>query len=256
LTADPELADFGRVQPVVGTVSQTVMVTNMSADNLSGGRYVFLGDVNLPAGFRVNPDPNLSTCIDSGDGLAGTTRALLSHGSCTFTVQFNPQQLPEDTYLGRLNVTLGGNTLRVLAVADIARGVPGLPNPNFALDAGPPYVDFGRVRPALGTVSQTVTITNVSADNLPGGLYVFLGAVNLPAGFSVNPDPNLSTCIASGGSLSGTTVGLLNNTSCTFTVRFDPTQLPGGEYTGRLNVTIGGSTIRVLAFAEVVRLIG
>jgi hypothetical protein len=94
-------------------------------------------------------------------------------------------------------------------------------------------------------------------DNLPGGRYVFLGDVNLPAGFNVNPDPNLSTCIASGSSLSGTTVGLLNNgPSCTFTVRFDPTQLPGGEYTGRLNVTIGGSTIRVLAFAEVVRLIG
>jgi hypothetical protein len=66
----------------------------------------------------------------------------------------------------------------------------------------------------------------------------------------------LSTCIASGGSLSGTTVGLIHNTSCTFTVRFDPAQLPSGEYTGRLNVTIGGNTIRVLAFAEVVRLIG
>jgi hypothetical protein len=39
-------------------------------------------------------------------------------------------------------------------------------------------------------------------------------------------------------------------------VQFDPTQLPSGEYTGRLNVTIGGNTIRVLAFAEVVRLIG
>jgi hypothetical protein len=171
-------------------------------------------------------------------------------------VRFDPSQLPEDTYEGRLNVTLGGNTLRVLAVADIARGVPGLPNANFALDAGPPYVDFGRVRPVVGTVSQTVTITNVSADNLNGGRYVFLGATNLPAGFSVNPDPNSSTCIDTGNTLSGTTVGLLNNTSCTFTVRFDPTQLPSGEYTGRLNVTIGGSTIRVLAFAEIVRRIG
>jgi hypothetical protein len=257
LSADPQLVDFGRVQPVVGTVSQTVTITNVSADNLPGGRYVFLGDVNLPAGFSINPDPNFSTCIASGGSLSGTTRALLSHGSCSFTVRFDPTQLLEDTYLGRLNVTLGGNTLRVLAVADIARGVPGLPNPNFALDAGPPYVDFGRVQPIVGTVSQTVTITNVSADNLPGGSYVFLGATNLPGGFNVNPDPNLSTCIASGGSLSGTTVGLLNNgPSCTFTVRFDPTQLPSGEYTGRLNVTIGESTIRVLAFAQVVRLVG
>jgi hypothetical protein len=256
LTADPQLVDFGRVQPVVGTVSQTVTITNVSADNLPGGRYVFLGDVNLPAGFRVNPDPSLSTCIDSGNSLSGTTRGLLSHGSCTFTVQFDPTQLPEDTYEGRLNVTLGGNTLRILAVADIARGVPGLPNANFALDASPPYVDFGRVQPVVGTVSQTVTVTNVSADNLPGGRYVFLGATNLPAGFNVNPDPNLSTCIASGGSLSGTARGLLSHGSCTFTVRFDPTQLPSGEYTGRLNVTIGGNTIRVLAFADVVRLIG
>jgi hypothetical protein len=257
LTADPELADFGRVQPALGTVSQTVTVTNVSADNLPGGRYVFLGDVNLPAGFRVNPDPSFSTCIDSGGGLSGTTRGLLSHGSCTFTVQFDPTQLPEDTYEGRLNVTLGGNTLRVLAVADIARGVPGVPNPNFALTADPQLVDFGRVQPVVGTVSQTVTVTNVSADNLPGGRYVFLGDVNLPAGFSVNPDPSLSTCIDSGGSLSGTTVGLLNNgPSCTFTVRFDPAQLPSGEYTGRLNVTIGGSTIIVLAFADVVRLVG
>jgi hypothetical protein len=257
LDASPPLVDFGRVQPVVGTVSASVTVTNVSADNFPGGRYVFLGDVNLPAGFNVNPDPNLSTCIASGGSLSGTTRALLSHGSCTFTVRFDPTQLLEDTYLGRLNVTLGGNTLRVLAVADIARGVPGLPNPNFGLDAGPPYVDFGAVLPILGTVNASVTITNVSADNLPGGSYVFLGATNLPGGFNVNPDPNLSTCIASGGSLSGTTVGLLNNgPSCTFTVRFDPTQLPSGEYTGRLNVTIGGSTIRVLAFAQVVRLIG
>ena len=81
--------------------------------------------------------------------------------------------------------------------------------------------------------------------------------MNLPAGFNVNPDPNLSTCIDSGGSLAGTTVGLLNNgRGCTFDVQFDPAQLPSGEYTGRLNVTIGGSTIRILAFAEVVRLTG
>ena len=256
LSASPQLVDFGRVRPVLGTVRQTVTITNVSADNLDGGLYGFRGDVNMPAGFSVDPDPHVSTCIDSGGSLSGTTRGLLSHGSCTFQVQFDPVQLPEDTYEARLNVTMGGNTLRVLAVANIARGIPGGPNPNFALTADPQLVDFGRVQPALGTVSQTVTITNVSADNLPGGLYVFLGAVNLPAGFSVNPDPNLSTCIDSGGSLAGTTVGLRNNTSCTFTVRFDPTQLPSGEYTGRLNVTIGGNTIRVLAFAEVVRLIG
>jgi hypothetical protein len=252
LTADPQLVDFGRVQPVLGTVSASVTVTNASAENLPGGRYVFLGDVNLPAGFSVNPDPNFSTCIDTGGTLSGTTRPLLATRSCTFSVRFDPSQLPEDTYLGRLNITLGGNTLRILAVADI-RGVPGLPNANVALDAGPPYVDFGTVRPVLGTVSQTVTIENVSADNLPGGRYVFLGATNLPAGFSVSPDPNFSTCIYTGGSLSGTTRGLFTTTSCTFTVRFDPTQLPSGEYTGRLNVTIGGNTIRVLSFADIVR---
>jgi len=42
--------------------------------------------------------------------------------------------------------------------------------PKFALSASPQLVDFGRVRPVLGTVRQTVTITNVSADNLDGGL--------------------------------------------------------------------------------------
>src|SRR6516165_10449397 len=197
LSASAQLVDFGRVRPVLGTVRQTVTITNVSADNLDGGVYGFRGDVNLPAGFSVDPDPHVSTCIDTGDGLAGTTRGLLSNGSCTFQVQFDPVQLPEDTYLGRLNVTMGGNTLRVLAVADVARGIPGGPNPNFALDASPPYVDFGRVQPALGVVSASVSISNVSADNLPGGRYVFLGDVNLPAGFRVNPDPNFSTCIRS-----------------------------------------------------------
>ena len=254
LTADPPNVDFGRVQPALGVVSQTVTVTNASAAALPGGRYVFLGDVNLPAGFRVNPDPGFSTCIDTGDGLAGTTRGLLSHGSCTFQVQFDPVQLPEDTYLGRLNVTMGGNTLRVLAVANIARGIPGGPNPNFSLDASPEYVDFGLVWPALGTVSASVTITNVSAANLNGGRYVFLGDVNLPAGFNVDPD--MSTCIDTGNSLSGTTRPLSSAGTCTFTVRFDPTQLPEDTYLGRLNVTLGGNTIRVLAFADVVRIIG
>ena len=254
LTADPPNVDFGRVQPALGVVSQTVTVTNVSAAALPGGRYVFLGDVNLPAGFRVNPDPGFSTCIDTGDGLAGTTRGLLSHGSCTFQVQFDPVQLPEDTYLGRLNVTMGGNTLRVLTVADIARGIPGLPNPNFALAANPPYADFGRVRPVLGIRSLTVTIENASAEALPGGRYVFLGDVNLPAGFNV--DPNMSTCIDTGNSLSGTTRPLSSAGTCTFTVRFNPTQLPSGDYLGRLNITMGGNTLRYLAFAEVNRLIG
>jgi hypothetical protein len=57
--------------------------------------------------------------------------------------------------------------------------------PNHALTANPQHLDFGRVRPAQGTVSETVTITNESAENLSGGRYVFLGDVNLPAGFSV-----------------------------------------------------------------------
>ena len=146
-------------------------------------------------------------------------------------------------------------------VAVVGLGVPlfgGVASalPNFALAASPQVVDFGRVRPILGTVSASVTITNVSADNLTGGVYGFRGDVNLPGGFNVNPDPNFSTCIDTGNTLSGTTRPLLSHGTCTFTVRFDPTQLPSGEYTGRLNVTIGGSTIRVLAFAEVVRLIG
>jgi hypothetical protein len=257
LTANPQPVDFGRVQPALGTVSASVTVTNASAEPLPAGRYVFLGDVNLPGGFNVNPDPGLSSCITSGGSLSGTTRALLSHGSCTFTVRFDPTQLTEDTYLGRLNVTLGGNTLRVLAVANIARGIPGLPNPNYALDANPPYVNFGRARPALGTVTQTVTIENASAEPLPGGRYVFLGDVNLPAGFNILSDPGLSSCIISGGSLSGTTVGLFSNgPGCTFIVRFDPTQLPSGDYLGRLNITMGENTLRLLAFAEVVRVIG
>jgi hypothetical protein len=257
LTANPQPVDFGRVQPVVGTVSQTVTITNASAAALPGGRYVFLGDVNLPGGFNVNPDPGLSTCIGgTGGTLSGDMRALPSHASCTFQVRFDPTQLLEDTYLGRLNVTMGGNTLRVLAVADIARGIPGGPNSNFALAANPPYANFGRVRPILGAQSQTVTIENASSEALPGGRYVFLGDVNLPAGFSVNPDPNLSTCIDSGSSLSGTTRPLLSHATCTFTVRFDPTQLPSGDYLGRLNITMGGNTLRLLSFAEVVRLIG
>jgi hypothetical protein len=256
LVGDPNPVDFGRVKPVVGTVSETVTVTNASAAALPGGRYVFLGDVNLPAGFNVNPDPNLSTCITNGGTLSGTTRGLLSHASCTFTVRFDPTQLLEDTYLGRLNVTLGGNTLRVLAVADIARGIPGGPNSNFALAANPPYADFGRVRPILGTQSEAVTVENASAAGLPGGRYAFLGDVNLPAGFNVNPDPSLSTCIDSGSTLSGTTRPLPSHGTCTFTVRFDPTQLPSGDYLGRLNITMGGNTLRYLSFAEVNRLIG
>ena len=61
--------------------------------------------------------------------------------------------------------------------------------PNFALTADPQLLDFGRVKPALGTVSALVTITNVSADNLDGGLLRLPGDVNLPAGFSVAPRP-------------------------------------------------------------------
>ena len=151
----------------------------------------------------------------------------------------------------RIAAFIGVVALSIPLFAGVADALP-----NFALSASPQLVDFGLVKPALGTASETVTITNVSADNLSGGRYVFLGDVNLPAGFSVNPDPGLSTCIDSGNSLSGTTVGLRHNKRCTFTVLFSPTQLPSGEYMGRLNVTIGGNTIRVLAFADVVRIIG
>jgi hypothetical protein len=256
LTADPPYVDFGRVQPLLGSVFQTVTVTNASADNLPGGRYVFLGDTNLPEGFRVSPDPNFSTCIDTGGSLSGFTKPLLATRSCTFRVEFDPGGLPEDTYLGRLNVTMGFNTLRVLAVADIARGIPGLPNPNHELVANPPYADFGRVRPILGTQSMTVTIENASAETLPGGRYVFLGDTNLPAGFTVNPDPNFSTCIASGDTLSGTTRPLSSVGTCTFTVRFNPAQLPSGDYLGRLNITMGRNTLRLLSFAEINRLLG
>ena len=70
-------------------------------------------------------------------------------------------------------------------VAVVGLGVPlfgGVASalPNFALAASPQVVDFGRVRPILGTVSASVTITNVSADNLTGGVYGFRGDVNLP----------------------------------------------------------------------------
>jgi hypothetical protein len=53
-------------------------------------------------------------------------------------------------------------------------------------------------------------------------------------------------------------VGLGNNVaeSCTFTVQFDPTQLPSGPYTGMLNVTIGDSTIRVISEAQDVGIVG
>ena len=152
----------------------------------------------------------------------------------------------------RIVVFIGIVALTIPLIGSVASALP-----NFALSASPQVVDFGNVRPVLGIVSQTVTISNVSADNLGGGVYGYRGDVNLPAGFSVNPDPGLSTCITSGGSLSGTTVGLLSNgPSCTFTVRFDPTQLPSGDYLGRLNITMGGNTLRYLAFAEVNRLIG
>jgi hypothetical protein len=128
-----------------------------------------------------------------------------------------------------------------------------LPNPNFALSATPQHLDFGRVRPARGTVSESVTITNESAENLSGGRYVFLGDVNLPAGFSV--ETRMSTCVDSGSSLSGTTVWLRHNTSCTFDVLFSPTQLRSGTYTARLKVTIGRNTIRVHTEAQLVRVI-
>jgi hypothetical protein len=258
LVGDPNPVDFGRVQPVVGTVSQTVTVTNASAAALPGGRYAFLGDVNLPAGFRVNANQAQSTCIGSSasNSLSGDMRALASHASCTFQVQFDPTQLREDTYLGRLNVTMAGNTLRVLAVADIARGIPGGPNPNFVLAANPPYANFGRVRATQGTQSMTVTIENASAAALPGGRYAFLGDVNLPAGFNVNSDPAFSTCLDTGNTLSGTTRPLPSHATCTFQVQFNPAQLPSGDYLGRLNITMGGNTLRYLAFAEVPRLIG
>jgi hypothetical protein len=259
LVGDPNPVDFGRVQPIVGTVSQTVTVTNASAAPLPGGRYAFLGDVNMPGGFNVNPNQSQSTCIgSSGSGsLAGDMRALASHATCTFQVRFDPTQLREDTYLGRLNVTMGGNTLRVLAVADIAHGIPGGPNPNFVLAANPPYANFGRVRPIQGTQTMTVTIENASAAALPGGRYAFLGDVNLPAGFNVNPDQGFSTCIGgTGGTLSGDMRVLPSHATCTFQVRFDPTQLPSGDYLGRLNITMGGNTLRYLSFAEVPSLIG
>ena len=152
----------------------------------------------------------------------------------------------------RIVVFIGIVALTIPLIGSVASALP-----NFALSASPQVVDFGNVRPVLGIVSQTVTISNVSASNLAGGVYSFRGDVNLPGGFNVNPDPGFSNCIAAGGSLSGITRGLLSNgRGCTFTVRFDPTQLPEGGYTGRLNVTIGESTIRVLAFAQVVRLVG
>jgi hypothetical protein len=253
LGADPQPVDFGIVKPALGTVTETVTVSNASAENFIGGRYAFLGDVSLPGGFNVLPDPAFSTCIASGGSLSGLVRPLSHAGSCTFTIRFDPTQLVEDTYLGRLRVTMGRNTLRILAVAHVARGFPGGPNLNFALAADPPYVDFGRVRPVGGTVTETVTISNASAEGLPGGRYAFIRNVGGPGGFNVLPDPAFSSCIASGGSLSGTTRPLTNEGSCTFTVRFDPSQLRDGDYLGRLNITMGGNTLRLLALAEVVR---
>jgi hypothetical protein len=55
-----------------------------------------------------------------------------TRSSCTFTVRFDPSQLAEDTYTGRLNVTIGGNTVTVLTVAQLVRGTYGGPNPNLA----------------------------------------------------------------------------------------------------------------------------
>jgi hypothetical protein len=122
VSADPPLADFGIVKPALGTVGATVTVTNESAENFLGGRYVFPGDVNLPAGFKVNDNQTQSTCIGgSGGSLSGDMRALASHASCTFQVQFDPTQLPPDSYQGRLNITMGGNTLRYLAFAEVPR---------------------------------------------------------------------------------------------------------------------------------------
>jgi hypothetical protein len=66
----------------------------------------------------------------------------------------------------------------------------------------------------------------------------------------------MSSCVDSGNSLSGTTVGLRHNSSCTFEVLFSPTQLPSRTYTARLKVTIGRNTIRVHTEAQVVRSIG
>jgi hypothetical protein len=128
--------------------------------------------------------------------------------------------------------------------------------PNQALTASPTHLDFGRVRAIQGIVSESVTITNVAAERLAAGRYILLGDVNLPAGFRI--EPRMSTCIASGGSLSGTTIPLGLNLveSCTFDVLFDPTQLRSGTYTARLNVTIGHNKLRVLAQAQLVRIIG
>jgi hypothetical protein len=123
--------------------------------------------------------------------------------------------------------------------------------PNHALSANPQHLDFGRVRPVQGTVNETVTISNNSAEVLGSGRYVILGDVNLPAGFGVNT--GMSTCVAAGGSLSGTTVALGRNRSCTFTVRFAPEQLRSGTYMARLKVTIGRNTIRVHANAQLRR---
>jgi hypothetical protein len=126
---------------------------------------------------------------------------------------------------------------------------------NHRLSAAPNPLDFGRVRAVQGIVSETVTITNESADNLGGGTYVILGAVNLPAGFSVNTR-GLSTCYAAGSSLAGTTVPLRHNQSCTFTVQFDPTQLRSHEYTARLQVSYGRDNLRVHVRAQLVRTVG
>ena len=122
---------------------------------------------------------------------------------------------------------------------------------NHALSASPQHLDFGRVRPAQGIVTERVTITNESAERLGGGRYVLLGDVNLPSGFRI--ETRLSTCIASGGSLSGTTVPLGRNRSCDFTVEFEPTQLRSGEYTARLRATFGRNTIRVHASVHLSR---
>ena len=152
--------------------------------------------------------------------------------------------------VGRIAAFIGVVGLTIPLFGGVASALP-----NHALSANPQHLDFGRVRPVQGTVNETVTISNNSAEVLGSGRYVILGDVNLPAGFSVN-NRGLSTCVASGGgTLSGTTVALGRNRSCTFTVNFDPTQLRSGTYTARLKVTIGRNTIRVHAAAQLRRII-
>jgi hypothetical protein len=119
LSADPDPLDFGRVNRIQGVVPEVVTITNESAEPLSGGRYVILGDVNMPAGFSI--ETRLSTCVADGDSLAGHVVFLGSHRSCTFHVLFDPTQLRSGEYTARLKVTIERNTLRVHVTAHLVR---------------------------------------------------------------------------------------------------------------------------------------